>query len=46
LNLPTDFHKRPSFSNFIEIRPAGVALIHADGHGGANCYFSQLCDCA
>jgi len=31
-NLPTDFHKRLSLSNFTEIRPAGVVLIHADGH--------------
>jgi len=45
-NLPADFHKRPSMSNFTEIRPVGVALIHADGHDGANCCFSRLCHCA
>jgi hypothetical protein len=34
--------------NFIKIRPTGIELFyadkHRDGHGKANCRFSQFCE--
>ena len=46
------FSKKLSISNFIEIRPVGAEMLHADGgkdkrtdrHYEANSRFSQVCE--
>jgi hypothetical protein len=42
--IPKDFRKNTYISNFMEIRPVGAELFHADKHDEANSRFSQLCE--
>jgi len=40
------FSKNSHISNFMEIRPVGAELFHADSHDEDKSRFSQSCECA
>ena len=46
LEFSRQIFEKAQVSNFIKIRPVGVALFHADGHDDANSRFSQFCESA